>query len=278
MRYITKTLRTKYWLPGTNFFEILLEFSISNAKDNDFIVISEKALSTSLGRLIDEGKIVPSFSAKCLAKFWMRKIWGYLITVIARINRLNTERIRRYPLKDGSAHKQTVLTHCGPIYALKNFSEGGIDVSNLPYKYACLPLTDAQEIAEKISSLIFEKTRINLIVMITDSDKTFSLKNIHFSSRPTFVKEIYNIGPIAYIIGRFFKMRARSTPIALSKNIEVEDALRISAISNKARKFGAGRTVWDVATRFGAKMTEISWDMLNNCEHRPVVIVRKLDE
>lgn len=110
MRYITKTLRTKYWLPGTNFFEILLEFSISNAKDNDFIVISEKALSTSLGRLIDEGKIVPSFSAKCLAKFWMRKIWGYLITVIARINRLNTERIRRYPLKDGSAHKQTVLT------------------------------------------------------------------------------------------------------------------------------------------------------------------------
>jgi F420-0:gamma-glutamyl ligase-like protein len=112
--------------------------------------------------------------------------------------------------------------------------------------------------------------------MITDSDKTFSLKGIHFSSRPTFVKRIYNIGPIAYIIGRFLKMRARSTPIAISKNIEVEEALRISAISNKARKFGAGRTAWDVATRFGTKMTEVSWDMLKNCEHRPIVIVRKL--
>jgi F420-0:gamma-glutamyl ligase-like protein len=276
MRYITKTFRAKYWLPGTNFFEILLEFSMSSAKDNDFIIISEKAISTALGRLVNEEKIIPSFSAKCLTKFWMRKIWGYFISVIARINRLNTERIRKYPLKEGAAHKQTVLTYCKPIYALKNFSEGGIDVSNLPYKYASLPLTDAQEIAEKISSLIFEKTGINLIIMITDSDKTFSLKSIHFSSRPTFVKRIYNIGPIAYVIGRFFKMRARSTPIAISKNIEVEEALRISAISNKARKFGAGRTAWDVATRFGTKMTDVSWDMLKNCEHRPIVIVRKL--
>ncbi len=276
MRYFTKTLRAKYWLPETDFFEILLKFSISNAKENDFIIISEKAISTALGRLVNEEKINPSLSAKCLAKFWMRKIWGYLICVITRINRLNTERIRKYPLKEGAAHKQTVLTYCGPIYALKNFSEGGIDVSNIPYKYACLPLTDAQEMAEKISSLIFKKTGMNLIVMIVDSDKTFSLKNIHFSSRPTFAKGIYNIGPIAYVIGRFFKMRARSTPIAISENIEAEEALKISAISNKARKFGAGRTAWDVATRFGVKITEISWDMLKNCEHRPVVIVRKL--
>ncbi len=278
MRYITRTLKTKYWVPNTNFLEILLKFSSSYAKDNDIIVISEKAISTALGRLIDETKIVSSFSARCLAKIWMRKIWGYFFAVIARINSTNTLRIRNYPFDEGATHKQTVLIYCGSIYALKNFSEGGIDVSNLPYKYACLPLKDAQAIADKIHSIILEKSGINLIVLISDSDKTFSFRNIHFSSRPTFVSGIYNFGPIAYIIGRFFKMSARSTPVAISKNIGAEESLRISAISNKARKFGAGRTAWDMAERFGVKITEISWEMLKKCEHKPVVIVKMIDD
>ena len=277
MRYVTKTLKTTYWRPGTDYKKIVVEFANTHAKENDVIVLSEKAISTSLGRLIDENGITPSLLAKFLANFWMRKIWGNLLVVIARINRANIERMRNYPLKDGAAHKQTVLIYFGLFYALKNFSEGGIDVSNLPYKYACLPIKEPELIAKKISSFIVKKTGKRVIVIISDSDKTFSFRNLHFSSRPTSIKGIYNIGPLAYLLGRFFQMRPRSTPIAIScKRIDAEETLRISAISNKARKSGAGRTAWDAANRFGVKITDVSWDMLGSLVHRPVVIVRKL--
>ncbi len=277
--YVTRTLRTKYWLPGTDYIRNIVEFVKTNAKENDFIVISEKAISTAQCRLVNEEKITSGLSAKFLANFWMRKIWGFILGVMTRLSRANIDRLRKYPVEVGAAHKQTVLIYSGPFYALKNFSEGGIDVSNLPYQYACLPLKEPKIIARNISSNIFKKAHKRVIVIISDSDKTFSFRNIHFSSRPTSVKGIFNIGPCAYFLGRFFKMRPRSTPIAISRDeIDAEYALRISAISNKARRSGAGRTVWDVANRFGVGITKVTWEMLQNSVHRPVVIVRKLSD
>ena len=67
----------------------------------------------------------------------------------------------------------------------------------------------------------------------------------------------------------------RSTPIALSgSSIRAETALQIAETANKARGYGAGRNVWDMAETFGVGLAEVTWDMLERVEHRPIVIVR----
>ncbi|WP_455277604.1 coenzyme F420-0:L-glutamate ligase [[Eubacterium] cellulosolvens] len=277
IKYKTITMNTKYWKPGEDYLIHTLKFVGKHAKDNDFLVISEKAISIALGRIIDEAKILPGLSARLLASLWMRRIWGYLLGPLARINQTNLERLRNYPIKEGANHKQTILSYSGPIYALKNFSEGGIDGSNLPYEYVSLPLEDPKIIAKEIHFFIKEKIGINIIVIILDSDKSFSLKDLHLTSRPTTLKKILNIGPFAYLFGRFLKLRARSTPIATSsENLSPEISLRIAAIANKAIKSGAGRTVWDMSRYFNVGITEVSWKMLESLTHRPVVIVRRL--
>jgi F420-0:gamma-glutamyl ligase-like protein len=53
-----------------------------------------------------------------------------------------------------------------------------------------------------------------------------------------------------------------------------EEALRIAALSNRARGDGAGRTIWDVAERFKVDITGVTWNMLESIPHYPVVIVR----
>ncbi|MEM3061702.1 MAG: hypothetical protein QW265_04775, partial [Candidatus Bathyarchaeia archaeon] len=115
-------------------------------------------------------------------------------------------------------------------------------------------------------------------VLIVDSDKTFSFHCLHLTSRKTQVKGIINLGFIAYLIGRVLKLRARSTPLA-SFGIEDENAeelLRIAAVANKARGSGAGRTVWDIADRFGISLTALTIEKLEEVKHFPIVIVRKV--
>jgi F420-0:gamma-glutamyl ligase-like protein len=278
IKYKTITMKTKYWMPGENYLRHILEFVEKHAKDNDFLAISEKAISISLGRIIDEAKIQPGLSARFLARFWMRVIWGYLLGPLARINQINLERLRNYPIKEGANHKQTILSYAGPIYALKNFSEGGIDGSNLPYEYVSLPLEDPNLIAKEIYTFLKEKIGINLVVIIIDSDKSFSFKGLHLTSRPTSLRKILNIGPLAYLLGRLLKLRARSTPIAASSDyLSPEISLRISAIANKAIKSEAGRTVWDMSRYFNVGITEVSWEMLESLTHRPIVIVRRVE-
>jgi len=278
IKYKTFTMRTKYWRPGEDYLKQILEFVGKHSKDNDFLVISEKAISIALGRIINEAKISPGLSARLLVSFWMRRIWGYFLGPLARINQGNLERLRNYPVKEGANHKQTILSYAGPIYALKNFSEGGIDGSNLPYEYVSLPLEDPKLIVEEIHSFLKEKIGIDLIVIILDSDKSFSFKSFHLTSRPTSLKKILNIGPFAYLLGRFLKLRARSTPIATScEYLSLEVSLRIAAIANKAIKSGAGKTVWDMSRHFNVGITEVSWEMLESLTHRPMAIVRRLN-
>jgi F420-0:gamma-glutamyl ligase-like protein len=57
--------------------------------------------------------------------------------------------------------------------------------------------------------------------------------------------------------------------------IPVEEALTIAEIANRARGYGAGRTVWEMAEKFKVDLTDVSWKMLEKVEHKPIVIVRK---
>jgi F420-0:gamma-glutamyl ligase-like protein len=158
-------------------------------------------------------------------------------------------------------------------------SEGGIDGSNLPYSYVSLPLKKAHKIAERVRQQLTAEFGKNVKVMILDTDKTYSFRNFHFTPRPQPIEGIRSCGGfIPYSIGRFLKLKRRATPIALvGAKMSVEEALEIAELANHARGFGAGRNVWDMAEAFKVSLTNVTWDMLDRVEHKPIVIVRLVE-
>jgi F420-0:gamma-glutamyl ligase-like protein len=53
--------------------------------------------------------------------------------------------------------------------------------------------------------------------------------------------------------------------------------LTLANVSHRVRGHGAGRTVWDMAKRFGVGLTEVTWDMLRLVDHYPIAILRVED-
>ena len=121
------------------------------------LVLSEKALSTAKGNIVDESLVNPSSLAKIIAKFWMRGVWGYVLGLLCRFKPATIERLRTFPEKEGASHKQVVLDNAGFLQALKYGSEGGIDLSNMPYAYACLPLQNPEEVALQIQQHLVQR-------------------------------------------------------------------------------------------------------------------------
>jgi len=274
-RYKVLAIETPYWLPGTDLERILKAYLSGRIEEGDIVVFSEKALATAKGNIVDESKIKPGLSAKFLAYFWMRLVWGYFLGPLCRMRRTSIELFRTYPA-EGSAHKQLALSFSGPLQALRHGSEGGIDVSNLPFSYACLPLNDAFETAQSLHLSLARLTMRSVKTMIVDTDKTYSFLGFHFTPRPRPMKGIASLGIAAYIFGRLLKLRKRATPLAISRcSMGIEEALDIAELADRARGFGAGRTAWDMAKRYGVGITEVTWEMLASSHHFPIVIIRR---
>jgi F420-0:gamma-glutamyl ligase-like protein len=274
--YKTLAIVTKYWKPGENYIEEIIRAIEEKTLDEDFVVVSEKAISTALGNIVNEDDVEPSLSAKLIVRFWMRIGWGYFLGSLCHFRENLLLHLREYPYDMGSRHKQVALQQAGFLQALMFGSEGGIDGSNLPFSYVSLPLRGADEIAKRICNEIWLKLRKKVSVMIADTDKTYSTRNFHFTPRPKPIMGIHSFsGIITYVIGRMFKLKRNATPIALAgSQISVKKALDIAETANRARGFGAGRTVWDMAAKFGVKLNGVSWEMLETVRHKPIVIVR----
>jgi F420-0:gamma-glutamyl ligase-like protein len=276
-RYYALAATSKYWKPGEDYADEIIKALGKRVDNGDFVVVSEKALSTALNNIIDESSVHPGFNAQVISKLWMRIVWGYFLGAACHLGQRLLRRLREYPFEAGSRHKQVALQHAGLLQALMFGSEGGIDGSNLPYSYVSLPLKNAYELAEEIRKRIWLELREKVIVIIVDTDKTYSFGNFHFTPRPKPMKGIHSLGGIcAYIIGRFFKFKKRPTPLAIAGcSLQAEEALRIARIADKARGIGSGATVWDMAEKFRTEVTGVSWDMLAKVKHKPIVIVRK---
>jgi len=248
-------------------------------ENGDFVTISEKAISTASGNIFDESKVHPSKLAHFIARYWMRYVWGYLLGVFCRLRKKTITRLRIYPVVEGGAHKQVALEQAGFWQALAYGSEGGIDGSNLPYSYVSLPLKNARCIAERIRERLAKELGTTVNVIILDTDKTYSFRNFHFTPRPKPIDGIHSCnGVAAYMIGRFLKLRRRATPIAMvGCKISAEEALEIAELANRTRGFGAGRNVWDMAEAFDVSLTNVTWNMLDRVEHKPIVIVRPME-
>jgi F420-0:gamma-glutamyl ligase-like protein len=276
-RYKAYAITTKYWRPGEDYIQQIIRSIEGKVSDEDFVVVSEKAIATALGNIVDESKVKPSLNAKIIAKFWMPIIWGYILGPLCHLRRKLLLQLRTYPLELGSRHKQVALQYAGLLQALMFGSEGGIDGTNLPYTYVCLPLKNAQATAEEIRGKILETLGRKVCVIIADTDKTYSFRNFHFTPRPKPIKGIRSLGGfIVYLVGRMLKLKMRATPIAVAgHSISAEEALTIAELANRARGYGAGRTVWEMAEKFKVALNEVSWEMLKKVKHKPIVIVRR---
>jgi F420-0:gamma-glutamyl ligase-like protein len=275
--YRALALTTDFWRPGENYLDKVTNAIENKVADHDFVIISEKALSTSMGRIIDESNIIPGLSAVIISRFWMRIIWGYFLGVLCHFGQRLLQRLRQYPLAPGSRHKQVALGYAGLLQSLLFGSEGGIDGSNLPYSYVCLTLVNTCEIAQKIRHQILKALGKCVCVIIVDTDKTYTFRNFHFTSRPKPMRGIHSsAGVVGYIVGRLFGFRRRSTPLAVAGcNLQAEEALRLANIADRVRGPGSGATVWDMAARFNVAVTAVSWEMLSEISHKPIVLLRR---
>jgi F420-0:gamma-glutamyl ligase-like protein len=279
-KYYALPVATDYWKPSEEYVSSILSAVEKRVADSDFVVLSEKALSTALGNIIDESSVSPSFTAKLISRLWMRVVWGYFLGVLCHFGQRLLRRLRGYPFDMGSRHKQVALQQAGLLQALMWGSEGGVDGSNLPYSYVSLPLSKPYELAAAIQRQIWLKLKKKVFVIITDTDKTYSFRNFHFTPRPKPMKGIHSVGGVtAYVIGRIFRFRKRPTPLAVAGGeLQAKEALKIANIADRARGPGSGATVWDMAARFNVGATGISWDMLSQVKHKPIVIVRRKEK
>jgi F420-0:gamma-glutamyl ligase-like protein len=207
----------------------------------------------------------------------MHYVWGYALGSICHLRKKTISRFKTYPIAEGGKHKQLALKQSGFLQTLMHGSEGGIDGSNLPYSYVSLPVKNAKQHATQIRQSIKNKLHLNVSVMIIDTDKTYSTRNFHFTPRPNAIQGIQsNSGILGYVAGRLLKLKQRATPVAISgATMNIEMALQIADAANRARGFGAGRNVWDMAETFNVPLTEVTWEMLDEVEHKPIVIVRR---
>ncbi len=276
-KYSALAIATNYWKPHSNYTDNIIKAIERKVEDSDFVVVSEKAISTALGNMVDEGTVKPSFTAKIMAGFWMRLVWGYPLGIIVGFGPRLLRRLRNYPLESGSRHKQVALQYAGFWQTLMFGSEGGIDGSNLPYSYVSLPLKNSEEIADKIQTQIWLRVRKKVCVIIADTDKTYKFRSFFFTPRPKPLRGIHSLGAsTTFILGRIFKLKKSSTPLtAAGCDLLASEALKITNIADKARGPGSGATVWDMAARFHVEVNDVTWEMLEAIRHKPIVIVRK---
>jgi F420-0:gamma-glutamyl ligase-like protein len=275
-RYRAVAVECRYWKPGDDYITQLIEAIKNIVQDGDFVTVSEKAVSTALGNLVDEKNVAPSRLARFIAKYWMPLIWPYILGPICHLRQKTIDYLRSYPAEEGSCHKQLALEHGSFLQALMHGSEAGIDGSNLAYSYVSLPLENAQKIAQELRQRIKSGLGKNVTVAIVDTDKTYSLKGFHFTPRPKPLKGIHSFGGfLAYVAGRSLRLKKRATPLAVAgSRLTTEEAIEIAKIANRTRGTGAGRTVWDMAETFNVNLTGVTWKMLDSVKHRPIVIIR----
>lgn len=280
MKLIIKRIKTRYWRPGTDVISEITSVLHDELKEGDLISVSEKALATALGFVVDESAVSPSSLSRFIAGFWMRRIWGGPLGALTRLKHQTLYNLRNYPPDLGAKHKQLALTNVGFLQALRHYSEGGIDASNLPYMLVSLPLSNAISVADRIRGALFKATGHQVSLMIVDGDSTYSWKNLHIAPRRVNIPGMIHFGGfIAFVIGRVFRFQSRPTPVALVGNqFNPDRALWLAKTAHKLSGGGAGRTVWSMSTRFKTGLTGITYEMLESVEHIPIVIFRIEDD
>ena len=280
MKLKVVAFKTKYWRPGTDYSEQIVTNINEYVDDGDIIAVSEKSIATATGNIVDESNVSTSGLARFLAEIWIKKIWGGPLGRITRLKTRTLENLQEYPSNEGSAHKQVALREVGFLQALRHYSEGGIDASNLPYSYVSLPLGDPNENAFNIREAVKNELGKDVSVMIVDGDSTFSWRNLHLAPRNLNVSGLVHFGGfLTFVLGRISSLRERKTPVGYhGLELNPDRMLWFASLFHRICGKGAGRTVWSMSERMGTSLTGITWEMLESVTHKPVALIRVIED
>ncbi|MEM4699840.1 MAG: coenzyme F420-0:L-glutamate ligase [Candidatus Nezhaarchaeales archaeon] len=272
-------LRTPLWRPGVDVARHLAQLLKGLASSGDVLVLSEKALAVAQGLVFDESSLRPSRLSKLLTLLLMRLVWGFFLGPLCRLKPETLGWIRSYPIAEGARHKQLAIRLGGLAEVLKPSSEAGVDASNLPLSLVALPLPNPQAAAEGLRRALFEELGADLTVVIADSDRMYHHRHLNLAlmSRRGPVGGGVYLGFAAFVIGRAFRraFTPLATPIAIAgRRLEKWTLLGLVELADRLRGFGAGRTVFDAARRFGVAFNSITWSMLESLPHYPAVLFK----
>lgn len=88
--------------------------------------------------------------------------------------------------------------------------------------------------------------------------------------REDYLKSISNNAQKFLINGDILVISKKALSVA-NGNIINERKFRPSFLAS----YGAGRTVWDMSRRFGVDFSNVTWEMLEQVDHFPIVLVRR---
>ncbi len=276
IEYTIIPVKTDYIKPNES-YDIIIRNAAEFLKDGDFLVISETPISVSQGRLVDESKFQPSLLSFLLADIWSKYLWGYILGPIFRIKSRTIKNLRKLP-PEARSHKRVILEYYGLKHALKPASEAGVDLSNVPGTMVSLLPDDPQSVTRDISAKIKRDHRIDVTVMIIDTDVSYEIMGKIFTSLPIALNGIRSdMGFFGYLLGRFAKILG-PTPLAVSRPQNLNKALKIAKIAENHHKKNEKdiETVYDMKNIFKGDITGVTIEMLNSVEHTPAIIVRAI--
>jgi F420-0:gamma-glutamyl ligase-like protein len=268
-------IKTRYIMPNEP-YDMIVENATDLIEEGDFLVISETPISISQGRLVDEEEFKPSLTSIFLADIWSKYIWGYILGPLLGIKRRTIQNLRNLP-PEARTHKEVILKYYGLKHALKPASEAGIDLSNAPGTYVSLLPDAPQKVAEEIAHEILSRGNKKAVVMIIDTDATYKLGKMKFTSIPVAAEGIKSdLGVFGYLLGRFGEL-VGPTPLAISEPQNINEMIKIAKIADDYHKKNkhSMETVYDMKNAFDTDITKITIEMLDSVEHTPAVIIRK---
>ena len=102
-KYTALAVTTNYWKPQSNYTDKILKAIEKKVENGDFVVVSEKAISTALGNMVDESRVKPSLSARVLVGFGCACLGLSAWDSVRFWATLLLKRLRNYPLSLGAA-------------------------------------------------------------------------------------------------------------------------------------------------------------------------------
>jgi F420-0:gamma-glutamyl ligase-like protein len=267
---------TDYIKPNES-YDIIIKNAAEFLQEGDFLVISETPISVSQGRLVDESEFQASILSFLLADVWSKYIWVYILGPIFRIKSRTIHNLRKLP-PEARIHKKVILEYYGLKHALKPASEAGVDLSNVPGTMVSLLPDDPGGVSRDISGKILREFKIDVTVMIIDTDACYEIMGKTFTSLPIALDDIKSdLGFFGYLLGRFGNLLG-PTPLGISTPHELDIALKIAKIAEDYHKHNEKdiETVYDMGDMFKGDISGVTVEMLDSMTHTPAIIIRKL--
>lgn len=273
-KYKVIPVKTRYIKPEEP-YDMIIRNAADLLEDGDFLVVSETPIAISQGRMVDEKEFKPSIMAFLIAEIWSKYIWGYILGPLFGMKKRTIKNLRKLP-PEARSHKEVVLKYYGLKHALKPASEAGIDLSNAPGTYVSLLPDAPQDVAWDIKKKILRSSDRKVIVMIIDTDATYEIAGIKFTSLPTAIDGIKcDLGIFGYILGRFGKLIG-PTPLAISDQEDIDKIIQVAKVADGYYKKNKNiETIYDVKNVLGGEITNITVKMLDSIDHIPAIIIRE---